>query len=165
MVDLSSYNTKMSLVVGSESKTITLYRDDYAFEQGPLSISSVPVAKMELDMNGNPIVGLLRQPIQVTVGLIPGSNSDKSLLDIVYSFRGLGDTNFISMMTIEYPSGTKISFKDGCLSNGMVGVNVTADGKISGGTYSFEFPGYEISYGQDKDFKNAFTINRQVRSK
>lgn len=145
MLNYSAIDTRIDIAF-SNGSNIMLEASDFAFESDPLAIHSMPVSKMELDLNGHPVILRTRQPINLTLSLIPGCAGDQKLQNILYAMRGSGDDVKIDRMTVIYPTTTCIQFMKGAISSGIPGVGLSSEGKLrNGGTYDLSFATYKSS--------------------
>ena len=141
MLNYSAIETKIEMEF-SKGDILLLNASDFAFESDPLSIQSMPVSRMELDLNGHPVNMRSRQPINLTLSLVPGSSGDQALQKTLYAKR-CGDDVRLHHMRIKYPTMTAIVFLDGILSAGIPGVGLSAEGKLrNGGVYNLTFAEY-----------------------
>lgn len=156
MLNYSAIDTRIDIAF-SNGVNHTLESSDFAFESDPLTIHSAPVGRMEPDLNGHPIISRTRQPINLTLNLIPGCEGDKALQDVLYAMRGSGDDVKIERMTVLYPTTTRIQFENGIISSGIPGVGLSPEGKIrNGGVYELSFATYMFS---GSSFVNNYTDN------
>lgn len=145
MLNYSAIDTRIDIAF-SNGSNIMLEASDFAFESDPLTIHSMPVSKMELDLNGHPVILRTRQPINLTLSLIPGCAGDKELQNILYAMRSCGDDVEIDRMNVMYPTKTHIEFQNGIISSGIPGVGLSSEGKIrNGGVYELTFSTYSLS--------------------
>lgn len=143
MLNYSAIETKIEIAFDTKD-SVFLDASDFAFETDPLSIQSMPVSKLELDLNGHPVIMRSRQPINLTLSLIPGCTGDNSLQDSIYVNRCYGDEVTVNRMTVTYPTSTRYVFINGVISSGIPGVGLSGDGKIrNGGIYNLSFAKFE----------------------
>ena len=156
MLNYSAIETKIEIAFDIKD-SVFLDASDFAFETDPLSIQSMPVSRMELDLNGHPVITRSRQPINLTLSLIPGSSGDQQLQSILYAMRCGGDDVEVERMIVDYPTQARIQFENGVMSSGIPGVGLSAEGKLrNGGVYNLTFAEYRY---MGKGAVNSYTDN------
>lgn len=156
MIDISMQGAKLSLSCPAiNAGNIIL---EFSDEGTPIEFPDIEVAGSAMTMNGELVTWTKPTPITWSLTVIPGSNSDVALRNLLYAGHVGGrkgkaiaqDYVHIASATLEVPSASswgivttnsnlKFTFSQGRLTSGPTAIGSNAEGKMSARTYKFVF--------------------------
>ena len=157
MVDISMQGAKVTLNVPAITGNGNIVLD-FSDEGTPIEFPDLEVCGYAMTMNGELVTWTKPSPITWSITVIPGSNSDAALRNLLYAGHVGGKKgnaiaqNFviISSATLSIPSITtngvvsragvmNFQFANGRLTSGSPAIGGNAEGKMSARTYKFVF--------------------------
>lgn len=143
--DVSFAGSKVQ-ISGAFSATVTDFMDD----ANPVEFQDCEVSAVGVNCNGNMIRYAKPSAIMMSVTVIPGSDSDKSLFNGWKQFRIADRWNAIwekpiqAQVTIDNrgkDTGKRktTTLKNGTMVSGPAGISSNGEGKMQGRTYTFAF--------------------------
>lgn len=141
MQDISAFGFQIRLIASftfPTGITITEFSDD----GDPFDIPAIQIADKSMGINGDLIVWSTAKPIDVTLSIIPDSESDDNLSILLANnrpSRGKLIVNDMITLTGIYPDRSNIILQNGRLTNGMPGKSISTSGRIKTRPYTFTF--------------------------
>lgn len=118
--------------------TLTQFADDI----DSYDLPSMEIAGKAMGANGDLLVYPKATPIDVSVGLIPGSDDDKNMAILANAnrvARGKLGANDIITMTIIYPDNSFITLIDGAITHFMPGNSMSSAQRKKSRVYQLTF--------------------------
>ena len=116
--------------------------NDWCDDGDPFDIPSVVTGDDASNINGQRVFWSVANVKDVTMGVIPGSPSDRKLRDLL-TFNdpagGKGVTGDIIEMTLTFPNGTFTQFFKGSIKGGPPANSATSAGRLKSKFYIFGF--------------------------
>lgn len=153
MQDISTLGASVTITgAGLSISDITDFSDDGT----PIQVSDLEVAGSSMNINGEMVTWAKANPVEVSLSLIPGSDSDNKITNFLRAIApggsmGKVSTNaYISSMVISTPDVTRANlestrphrtytFTNGRMLRGTPGLSSDADGRMISKTYTFVF--------------------------
>ena len=108
----------------------------------PVAVSTVAITEFAMGVNGDLIIWRTPKPNEITIGVIPNSDTDKNIQILFDADRNakdkVGVKNVVNMM-INYPDGKQKVFGVGAIVEGMPANSVSGSGRIASKTWRFVF--------------------------
>lgn len=156
MVDISMQGARLTLTVPAITAGNIIL--EFSAEGTPIEFPDIETCGYEMTMNGELVTWTKPAPITWNVTVIPGTNSDVALRNLLYAGHVGGkkgrpiDQTYVRIETavLEVPSITtngivsaagslKFTFENGRLTGGPTAIGSNAEGKMSPRTYKFVF--------------------------
>lgn len=155
MIDISMQGATLTLSCPAISAGNIIL--EFSDEGTPIEFPDIEVCGYAMTMNGELVTWTKPTPITWSLTVIPGSNSDVALRNLLYAGHVGGrkgkaiaqDYVHISSATLSVPSATtfgivtantvNFTFEHGRLSSGPTAIGSNAEGKMSARTYRFVF--------------------------
>ena len=156
MIDISMQGAKLTLSCPAISAGNIIL--EFSDEGTPIEFPDIEVCGYAMTMNGELVTWTKPSPITWSLTVIPGTNSDVALRNLLYAGHVGGrkgkaiaqDYVHISTATLEVQSATtygiisansglSFTFENGRLSAGPTAIGSNAEGKMSARTYRFVF--------------------------
>jgi len=141
MQNISGFGLKVRLRASKSvpgGHTITRFADDV----DPMDIPTLTIAATKMGLNGDLIAWAQANQIPCVLAVIPGSNDDELLSQLLEANRvGRGKQSIEDEFTfvISYPDGKTTTLSGGALVSGIVARSVSADGRLKTNVYAFNF--------------------------
>jgi hypothetical protein len=141
MINISGYGTQASIIADPSfpgGLTITQFSDD----TDAIDIASQDTSNVSMSLNGDLLVAAQATAINVSMSVVASSEDDENLqilLDNNRVGKGKSATQDKVTMTITYPDGTFVTFKEGAIIGGMAGNSVASAGRLKTKIYLFAF--------------------------
>lgn len=158
MIDISMAGAVVSIQgSGITVSNITEFSDD-----NPISVSDLEVAGSSMNLNGELITWYKPSPIEVSLSLLPNSESDRKLKAFIRAVSiGGKEVNvadaYISALTITVPilaenrngstaqaTGKCYTFTNGRILRGNPAISSDGEGRAQSSGYSFIFEGCKV---------------------
>lgn len=156
MLDISFQGAKLTLACDAiRAGNIVL---EFSDEGTPVEFPDMEVVGDAMTLNGELVTWTKPVPVRFNITVIPGSNSDVILRNLLYAGhvggrkgKAISQTYVhITTATLECPSitsngivsaagSTNFTFSNGRLSGGPPAIGANAEGKMSARTYKFVF--------------------------
>ncbi len=157
MVDISTQGVSVTLKGGSAVASLSNILSDFAADGAPIQIPNTEVAGHARNLNGQLITWTRSGELTVSMSFIPGSDADQKLRTFIKKCLNGGNhivnaANVkVDSLSISYAktggdlTSQSITFQNGRLINGPVGIGSHPEGRATTATYTFVFE----SVGQD----------------
>lgn len=118
--------------------TVTEFPDDI----DPFDLPALQINDAAMGLNGDLIVWSKANPLAFTLGLIPGTDSQKNmavLFEANRPARGKRPAKDIITIVGIYPDGSSITLSKGIIFDGLPGKSVASAGRYKSVPYNFRF--------------------------
>lgn len=147
MQDISAFGIKLRLIASvtfPAGFTITQFADD----GDPLDVPAQQIADKAMGVNGDLIVWSKANPLNIVMNVIPNGPDDANLAVLLEANRvGRGKRSARDKITLTavYPDGTKSTWSNGAITDGIVSQALASSGRMKTKPYSFSFEGLSKS--------------------
>jgi hypothetical protein len=141
MQNISGFGGRID-IIASNTFPIGLGITQFADDTDPFDIPDLVVADKAMGLNGDLITWQKPNPINMSISVIPSSDSDINLAILLEANRvgrGKIGARDIITMTISYPEGNFIILQQGVITNGMPASSVASSARLKSKTYGFTF--------------------------
>jgi len=144
MIDVSGFGTGI-VVLSLQSFPFGFQLKQFADDVDPISAKEVDAIGFEMLYDGDLFAFDKAAPIEVSVGVIAGSEDDINLKILLQSKKGSASIlplPDITSMVITYPDGGRVILSKGTILRGPLVDTVLATGRKKGNTYTFVFAAF-----------------------
>jgi len=141
MGDISGFGVS-ARIVASRTFPVGFTVTEFADDADPIDAPSIQVNDKSMGLNGDLITWSKASPLNVTINVIPGSESDKNLAILLEANRvGKGKTSARDKITmvVSYPDDTSTTYVKGAITDGVPSKNVASAGRLKTNSYAFSF--------------------------
>lgn len=130
------------IVMGSVIFPAGIMVTHFADDADPFDVPSIQLADKAMGLNGDLVVWAKPNPIDVTISVIPGSESDINLAVLAEAnrpARGKTPTGDVITLTRILPDGKTVVLTPGRLTNAPPALSVASAGRQKSSAYTFTF--------------------------
>lgn len=141
MQDVSAFGFVATLIASVTFPTgfgLSAFADD----TDPFDLPDIKVGDTASGLNGDLIAWSKATPLNVTIGVIPGSIDDANLSALLEANRvgkGKNSARDIITITAVYPSGNVLILSNGKIQSGSMGSSVASSGRLKTKPFMFAF--------------------------
>lgn len=140
-IDISGSKSKIT-IISVPTFPQGLVIEEFATDTDPLVFDEMQIAETEVGVNGD--VATYQKPalINVTLSVIPNSESDKNLQILFNSNRSAKNkvsTKDDITMVVAYTDGKIVTLSGGTIMTGVPANSITQDSKLATKSYRFNF--------------------------
>lgn len=141
MPDISGFGAQAQIrasVTFPAGVNITQFADD----ADPIDAPSIQIADKAMGLNGDLVTWAKASPIIVTLNVIANSDDDKNLSVLFEANRvgrGKNSSQDVITMAVTFPTGRKVTYSAGRITDGQPGDSVASAGRLKTKAYAFAF--------------------------
>lgn len=139
--DIAGFASEVQ-IIGSNTFPAGFTVTEFPGDTDPVDIPSIAIADKEMGVNGDLTTWTKATPVDVTVSVISGSDSDINLgilAEANRAARGKSSARDKITMTVIYPDGRTTTLKQGVMTNATISDSVSSAGKLKTKIYVFTF--------------------------
>lgn len=141
MINISGFGASV-YIVSTEAFPFGFSVTQFADDADPLIIEPLEAKAFEMLLDGSLYAYQKANPVKVTVNVIPGTEDDINLKQLVTANKGL--PSFLPLpetviMTLTYPSNGTTILSNGTILSGPVADSIHSGGRMKGNPYTFAF--------------------------
>lgn len=139
--DISGFGFAVNVVADTTFPSgflVTQFADD----SDPFDTPAIKIADSKMGLNGDLIKWSVATPIEISIGVVPGSDDDTNLAILLEANRvsaGKQSAQDEITMTAIYPQGNSVTVTGGIITEGPVSSSVASAGRLKSKTYKFTF--------------------------
>ncbi len=144
MIDVSGFGTGI-IVVALQSFPMGFKLSQFADDIDAIDAREVEPTGYEMLFDGDLFAFDKAAPIEVTIGVIPGSDDDinlKILLQSKHGAKSFLPLPDVTSMVITYPDGGRIILSNGTILKGALVDSINPQARRKGNKYTFVFGSY-----------------------
>lgn len=141
MKDISGFGLSVTLIA-SETFPVGITITEFADDADPFDTPSRQISDVAMGLNGDLVSWKTPNIYQLTLNVIPNSESDKNLAMLAFTNsigKNKSPVNDIISAVVSYPDGKTTKYINGTLTDAMDENSVGSSGRLKSKTYIFKF--------------------------